>query len=71
MSHMDTVEFTLEVPTEVVAQVADRIDATDAELSPATVRDHTFDVLEARPLLEATDGRPVADAVADRLDGGE
>ena len=71
MSHMETVEFTLEVPSDVVAQVAEQIDAADAELSPATVRDHTFDALEARPVLEAADGRPVVDAVRARLDAGK
>ena len=66
----DTVALTVDVPPAVVDDVAARLDETDADPSRDVVRDRVFDALEVSPELRA-DGRPVADAVADRLDAGE
>jgi len=66
----DTVAPTVDVPSAVVDDVAARLDETDTEPSRAVVRDRVFDALEVSPELRA-DGRPVADAVADRLDADE
>ena len=62
--------MTLDVPFAVVDDVAARLDETDTEPSRDVVSDRVLDVLEVSPELRA-DGRPVADAVADRLDAGE
>lgn len=64
----ETIEMTLEVPPEVVDDVAARIDASGDDVEPDVVRDRVFDVLEISPELRA-DGRPVVDAVARRLGG--
>jgi hypothetical protein len=66
----DTVVVTLDVPPAVVDDVAARLDETDTEPSRDVIRDRVFDALEVSPELRA-DGRPVADAVADRLAAGE
>ena len=66
----DTVVLTLDVPSAVVDDVAARLDETDTEPSRDVVRDRVFDALEVSPELRA-DGRPVVDAVADRLDAGD
>jgi hypothetical protein len=66
----DTVVPTVDVPSAVVDDVAARLDETDTEPSPDVVRDRVFDALEVSPELRA-DGRPVADAVADRVDAGD
>lgn len=66
----DTVVPTVDVPPAVVDAVAARLDETDTEPSRDVVRDRVFDALEVSPELRA-DGRPVADAVADRLDTGD
>ena len=62
----DTVALTVDVPSTVVDDVAARLDETDTEPSRDVVRDRVFDRVEVSPELRA-DGRPVADAVADRL----
>ena len=62
----DTVALTVDVPSAVVDDVAARLDETDTEPSRDVVRDRVFDRVEVSPELRA-DGRPVADAVADRL----
>ena len=62
--------MTLDVPSAVVDDVVARLDETDTEPSRDVVRERVFDALEISPELRA-DGRPVADAVADRLDAGE
>ena len=64
----ETIEMTLEVPTEVVDDVAARIDASGDDVTPERVRERVFDVLEVSPELRA-DGRPVVDTVARRLGG--
>ena len=66
----DTVALTVDVPPAVVDDVAARLDETDADPSRDAVRDRVFDALEVSTELRA-DGRPVVDAVADRLDDGE
>jgi hypothetical protein len=66
----DTVVPTVDVLSAVVDDVAARLDETDTEPSRDVVRDRVFDALEVSLELRV-DGRPVVNAVADRVDAGK
>lgn len=70
VNETDTVVVPVQIPDTIVDDVVAELEEIGAEPSRDVVRDRVFDALEVSPEFHV-DGRPVADAVADRLEAGD